>query len=451
AEQNFTVPQNEMVLGSVIATQSPSPQAEQNFTVPLNEMTPGSVIAGQSPSPQAEQNFVPPQNKMIPGAAIADQLQPSQTDSNAAARRDKKVSDAAADGVVAMVAESVGAETLADDFAVYAPGFIAGQSGNAGSTVSQSPVNPNPATIPADAGQVVANNVENASDEVIAWQGNPVSPPLNQVTAEVVAPVAPITQPTPKIMNRDGDSEKSGRADKARSAAGEGMLQPPLQGVNNPPPVRSQHDALLTQALPQSQLDGQLGADSIREALKGAVDLDKSSTTVDSASRSESLLTSFADSLAAARSVRAEKEVPQLVMPHGLRPGEPAWGQAVNDRVMMMASKNGQFAEIQLDPPELGSLQVRLHLKNDQVSVVFNTPHGSVREALEQNMPRLREMFADQGLNLSDSTVEDHSRRQQRDESGSGSSWTGYQDDVVDDNRVEVVRGESLSLVDYYA
>ncbi|WP_417223785.1 flagellar hook-length control protein FliK [Amphritea sp.] len=168
--------------------------------------------------------------------------------------------------------------------------------------------------------------------------------------------------------------------------------------------------------------------------------------------RQESSLTSFADSLAAlSKPTRTVQEPLQTSMPQGVKPGMPSWGPAVNDRVMLMASKNGQFAEIQLDPPELGSLQVKLHLKNDQVSVVFNTPHGSVREALEQNMPRLREMFAEQGLNLSESSVEDQSGGQQRDQSEPGTAFAGYQNDNADESRVESVVTESLSLVDYYA
>ncbi|MDX2423211.1 MAG: flagellar hook-length control protein FliK, partial [Amphritea sp.] len=198
---------------------------------------------------------------------------------------------------------------------------------------------------------------------------------------------------------------------------------------------------------------GQSNAEHIRSSLKSgggdkAASLELSGR---SESRQEGSLTGFADSLAAAsKSTRTAQESPQ-VMPQGVKPGTPSWGQAVNDRVMLMASKNGQFAEIQLDPPELGSLQVKLHLKNDQVSVVFTTPHGSVRESLEQNMPRLREMFADQGFNLSESSVEDQSG-QQRDESQSGSaSFAGYSNGSADEGQDESAVTESLSLVDYYA
>ena len=143
-----------------------------------------------------------------------------------------------------------------------------------------------------------------------------------------------------------------------------------------------------------------------------------------------------------------------MSMPQGMKPGMPVWNQAINERIMMLSTQNGRFAEIQLDPPELGSLQVKLQVKNDQVSIVFNTPHASVREALEQGLPRLREMFEEQGLSLGDASVDDQAEQQARDEEAES---TGYGQAASTDGSSNVVEGEqvmqqeSLSLVDYYA
>ena len=252
----------------------------------------------------------------------------------------------------------------------------------------------------------------------------------NQAAVQAATGQAAVTQVTADVAG-----QVSGQPASGQSASGQaGQIIDPATGQ------------LVAQA-------GQSNAEHIRSSLKSsggdkAASLELSGR---SESRQEGSLTGFADSLAAAsKSTRTAQESPQ-VMPQGVKPGTPSWGQAVNDRVMLMASKNGQFAEIQLDPPELGSLQVKLHLKNDQVSVVFTTPHGSVRESLEQNMPRLREMFADQGFNLSESSVEDQSG-QQRDESQSGSaSFAGYSNGSADEGQDESAVTESLSLVDYYA
>lgn len=290
----------------------------------------------------------------------------------------------------------------------------------------------------------------------VAGAGGAQAVPSGMI-GQYAAESEPMVQAAVKNVDQSGNSVQLNRDDKGMAGPVEGGGRPQPQDPNSLQSGRQQNDPQSLQSPAQSLSGGQPDAGNIRDKFKAAgADVDRVSGSADPGGRSEgrqeSQLTSLADSLAAAsRSARSAQEPVQLVMPHGLRPGEAAWSQAVNDRVMIMASKNGQFADIQLDPPELGSLQVRLHVKNEQVTVVFNTPHGSVRDALEQNMPRLREMFADQGLNLSESSVEDHSGGNQREDSGSGSSFMGYQSDIVDDGQVETVVGESLSLVDYYA
>ena len=216
-------------------------------------------------------------------------------------------------------------------------------------------------------------------------------------------------------------------------------------------PVRQAADSAMQSG---SALAGvQQVVDNARQQIKSGTESDKLKgieLTGRSEGRQDALLTSFADSLAAAGKVRSTAEPMQMVMPEGTRPGMPAWSQAVNNRVMMMASQNGQFAEIQLDPPELGSLLVKLQVKNEQVSVVFTTPHGSVREAIEQSLPRLREMFAEQGLDLAESSVHDQDDGQQRG-SEQDESFVGYQNSSAEESVPEVMYQESLSLVDYYA
>lgn len=197
----------------------------------------------------------------------------------------------------------------------------------------------------------------------------------------------------------------------------------------------------------------QQAVENVRQQIKSGGESDKLKgveLTGRAEGRQDTLLTSFADSLAAAGKVRSTAEPMQMVMPEGTRPGMPAWSQAVNNRVMMMASQNGQFAEIQLDPPELGSLLVKLQIKNEQVSVVFTTPHGSVREAIEQSLPRLREMFAEQGLDLAESSVHDQDEGQQRG-GEQDESFVGYQNSSAEESVPEIMHQESLSLVDYYA
>lgn len=215
-------------------------------------------------------------------------------------------------------------------------------------------------------------------------------------------------------------------------------------------------------------LAGAAGSDSLAKLQNSAFQLseqlanqtaNKTSTAAVSAeARVESFAESLTSSLAATGAARAEKvgaEPHQLQMQQGLRPGNPAWGQAVSDRVVWLASQNGKVAEIRLDPPELGSLNVKLEIKNEQVSVVFNTPHASVKESLEQSLPRLREMFAEQGLELADSSVEDQGsgqRENAQEREAVASAGYGADGEVDGESEVLVSQAEqSISMVDYYA
>jgi flagellar hook-length control protein FliK len=54
-------------------------------------------------------------------------------------------------------------------------------------------------------------------------------------------------------------------------------------------------------------------------------------------------------------------------------------------------------------------MEVRIDLTKDQAQVTFLSPHAGVRDALEGQMQRLREMFTQQGMNLMDVNVSDQS------------------------------------------
>lgn len=172
-------------------------------------------------------------------------------------------------------------------------------------------------------------------------------------------------------------------------------------------------------------------------------------------------LTSVAQTQTTAQPAQAQKTVSDaqnLMMPQYVQVNTPAWKNALGERAIMISAQNMRVAEIKLDPPELGSLSIRVNVNQDQVSLSFTSPHAHVRDAVEQSLPRLREMFAEQGLALQDSEVADQSadqqRREQLAEQGEGGSSTNqYMGDGSENSEETAVAegAESISLVDYYA
>lgn len=90
-----------------------------------------------------------------------------------------------------------------------------------------------------------------------------------------------------------------------------------------------------------------------------------------------------------------------------LSKGQQAWGDALTERITMNAAKDIKQVTIHLDPPELGSLELKLHIKDDQQTQVHvQVQNHQVKEALESSAHRLRDMLAGQGLELSEFDVQ---------------------------------------------
>jgi flagellar hook-length control protein FliK len=130
------------------------------------------------------------------------------------------------------------------------------------------------------------------------------------------------------------------------------------------------------------------------------------------------------------------------------------WGQGVAERVMWMSSQGIQEAEIHLDPPDLGPLQVKISVVNEQTQVSFVVQHSSVRDALDQSSMRLREMFEAQGINLGDVDVSDQSEQHaEKDSEQSRAERLSTNDDDPNQTNSEtplVLSGDGYSLINTY-
>lgn len=124
----------------------------------------------------------------------------------------------------------------------------------------------------------------------------------------------------------------------------------------------------------------------------------------------------------------------------------------LRERVHLMVRQNIQVAEIRLDPAELGQMQIRLNLQQEQASVQFIVQQQAAKELLEQQMPRLREMLQQQGIQLGEGQVQQQ-ERQQSGQTGQGPQQGTELADAVDDalpaQQIQVKLSERL--VDYYA
>jgi flagellar hook-length control protein FliK len=101
--------------------------------------------------------------------------------------------------------------------------------------------------------------------------------------------------------------------------------------------------------------------------------------------------------------------------------GSDGWDRALGNKMVMMVSNQQQEVEMQLNPPHLGPLSVKLTLDQNQASVTFTTAHEPVRNAIEASMPRLNQMMAESGIQLGQTNVQSHGQDANSNQSGQGS------------------------------
>ncbi len=147
---------------------------------------------------------------------------------------------------------------------------------------------------------------------------------------------------------------------------------------------------------------------------------------------------------------------PSIVMPLNIPVGQPGWDRAVGERIQWMVGQNIQHAEIKLNPPNLGPLEIKVSLQNDQTSVTFVATHAPTREALEASIPRLRELFGEINLNLANVDVGQHQAGESaRDQNTQSAADGGYSGDSVSHERLSTERQSwvkaHVGLLDTYA
>ena len=145
--------------------------------------------------------------------------------------------------------------------------------------------------------------------------------------------------------------------------------------------------------------------------LTNTPDFDSKALTRESANTDQVMRTDGYSSVAASQATQSTQMPSAVVEP---KVGAPGWDTALGQKLTLVANQAHQVAELHLNPPNLGPLEVRLTVNNDQATAMFVSNHAAVREAIESALPRLREMLADNGLTLGNVTVGSQSFSQQQ-------------------------------------
>jgi len=136
------------------------------------------------------------------------------------------------------------------------------------------------------------------------------------------------------------------------------------------------------------------------------------------------------------------------------------FADAVKDKVMLMISQKLQQFDITLDPPELGNIHVKVNLQGEQASINFVVQNQQAKDAFEQNMHKLKELLAEQGVDVGDANVEQQSQQSDCEENNDEKTADNQQrlmantadaSDVVEHNLSAKMINSATTAIDYYA
>jgi len=305
--------------------------------------------------------------------------------------------------------------------------------------------NPLPATPPAKPDDSASKDDDAPVDPSLVQQP-PTDPVVDPAMIAAVTPVVvpvPVETPTPAAAAKDDKAQPVLAAPIAATDEAKPAFDPEADPLDAMPAVRlameqgghvSASSQTPVKTAPPPALDQPTAAQNFAAGLANMVDQQATKDSTDGGDKafsglidgglkdlkeasSDTRVDDFANRLAALTQAATPKTANALppVTNAPLAMHQSGWTDEIVNRVMYLSSANLKSAEIQLQPAELGRLDIKVNMTADQQAQVnFMSAHPVVREALESQSGRLREMFAQQGMGQVDVNVSDQSRGQEQ-------------------------------------
>jgi len=181
----------------------------------------------------------------------------------------------------------------------------------------------------------------------------------------------------------------------------------------------------------------------------GSGDTDKLSTSVVGAAAP---LAMSAEARPGPRSAGADAAPAPACAPELRSPlGTAAWNDEIGARVTWMVGRGEQVASLRLSPENLGPVEVRIAVREGETSVWFGAANADTRAALEQSLPRLKEMLGASGLALANAGVSSQTPRDPQRGFTAAALARAAQESGAETGGAIVIRVSNRGLVDLYA
>jgi flagellar hook-length control protein FliK len=215
--------------------------------------------------------------------------------------------------------------------------------------------------------------------------------------------------PAPTPSAKAGELAMARLRPESRAAS-----QWPAVAASTQSPTKAAPNAQASVAAPEQATSGLGKADgelpdfklALAEAEAGTKTQDASVTSPEGKSPEQTTATTSADQnqgTTATRERDARSEV--LKLDTRLPIQSPRFGEGFSQQVVVLAQHGVQQAQMTINPPDLGPIEVRITIQHDQASVQIAAASGLARDVIQDALPKLREMMDQSGVRLNDAGV----------------------------------------------
>jgi flagellar hook-length control protein FliK len=99
---------------------------------------------------------------------------------------------------------------------------------------------------------------------------------------------------------------------------------------------------------------------------------------------------------------------------------DQGWDADFGQKIMWLAKNDKHSAQLTLNPAQMGPIEISITVDKGNATASFASANADVREAIETALPRLREMFANAGIQLGQTNVGAESFQRQAANDGAG-------------------------------
>ena len=279
---------------------------------------------------------------------------------------------------------------------------------------------------------------------------------INNTLLDEVMPAHVSVQLLSQAMLPKSESELTAEFLKTTGVAKEGVKDDSKEGFNNLD--MDEQETLETQDSSQyEELESELESNELESQdpvkTKRAIQLDmlggdKSITA--KPGQIELPAINLSDAKASTNTIKsiptAAADLMQAILPekHAVKLSEE-----LGSRVMMLHNQKMTTGFIRLDPPELGALEIKIETKGDEARVTIVTSQLNVKEALDSQSSRLREMLQDQGFTSVEVDVKEQDQSQ-TEQGESNSKDRGDLDAEDTENEQPTTQQKSVHLLDQF-